>query len=182
MRTTRRGRVYRRPKRCSATEKSCKQTALALFSKLVGVEQDSDRAIVNQRHGHMRAELALLQRNSKRSKVSREMFDQRSCEIGMGGVGKARTSAVAAVGIERELRYQQYCCARIIVHQKLEHGTVHVTVFVLEDAEIRDLVRHPVSYGLAVGVGYAYEREETSADSTDCTPFDRNASRRDSLK
>ena len=106
------------------------------LSQLVGVEEDGDGAIVDEVHLHVGTEAAGFDLQAVLgSEAVVEIVIQRRSLLWPRGVDERRTVALAAIGIERELRYTEDRAA------DFTDGEVHLPLLVLEHTQLRDLLR-----------------------------------------
>src|SRR6185436_9139434 len=84
------------------------------------------------------------------------------------GVLERGATALATVGMQRELRDDQQRAADLV------DGLVHATLLVLEDPEARDLLTQPIGIRLGVARGDAEEHAEPAIDGADDVAVDRD--------
>ena len=131
---------------------------VALYAKLLRVEQDRHRAIIDQRHIHMCAESALLHLKSLRAQRLVEFEPDPFGMLGFAGAHEARTIAFSGVREQCELRDRQNRAADVVDRQ------IHLALFVFEHAQIRDFVGEPVDLPGAVGIAHADEQHIAGCD------------------
>jgi hypothetical protein len=101
--------------------------------------------------------------------VKRLGFLRRRC------VGKRWPIAFAAIGVKRELGDHQKRTAAI------EHGTIHLPLLILEDAQLGDLIGEGGGIFFIIVQAYAQEDAKSWADFTDHFGIDADAGFGDSL-
>ena len=127
----------------------------------MGVHDDSDRAVVEERHLHVGAEDTRLYRLAEQvGKARTEAFIRRDGEIGPRGMNVAWAIAFACAGHQRELADYQY--AGVV---EVGDGVVHDPLCVIEDAHGDNFAAQVVDIVIGVAVLDAEEDEETFADA-----------------
>src|SRR5690606_26285340 len=78
-----------------------------VLAKLVRVEPDGDRAVIDQRDVHMGSELAGGHIQAELAELLGQIVDQGTGNLRRGGSDEAGASALAGVGVQGELRDNQ---------------------------------------------------------------------------
>src|SRR6267378_3677443 len=134
--------------RCSPRERSSRNARAQLHFSLgtcrmerrlegfVGVEEDRDRAFIDQLHGHHCLKNSGRHSHAKLAERCAKFIIQGFGLLGRSGRNKARPPLPACVAVKRELRHHQR--AAFDVQQR----PVHLSPMVLENAQVRTLLRH----------------------------------------
>ena len=139
---------------------------------LVGVDDDGAGAFVDQRHLHIRAELAVLDiLEALLVHLGEEQLvgvhsQRRSCRLDEAGA-----EALLRVAVEGELAHHQCRVTEVLCAE------VQLVVFVLENAQARAFFsqfRHDVE---SIGVLDAQQDDEAGADGARLTAVDPDAGR-----
>nr|DAG77702.1 MAG TPA: hypothetical protein [Caudoviricetes sp.] len=123
-----------------------------------GVDDDRDRAVVDQADAHMGAETPLAYCNAPGAQRLVE-FDPH--DVGMFRLARAdeaRPVPLAHVGEQRELRHGQDLTADVL------DRPVHLALLVLEHAQTQNLMRQPCDLVIAVLIGHADQQQEPRTD------------------
>ena len=80
------------------------------------------------------------------------------------GIGEARAVTLSAVRVQRKLAHNKNLAARIL------ERAVRLSVLILKNAELADLVRHLVRDALVVRVGDAEKDQESLSDRSRLPP------------
>ena len=81
--------------------------------RLVRVEKDGHRPVVDRGHLHIRPELAVLHRKTPLAALLHKPLIQRDSQVGLGGVGEAG-AAGGGVGVQGELRHHQQRASHLL--------------------------------------------------------------------
>lgn len=125
------------------------QTVEGLFSK-VGVDDEGDRAVVDEGDGHHGAEAAAGDGTAEGGGGEFEkFFVEGNRNFGARGVVEGGARAFARAGDERELADDEKTAGGVA------HGEVHLALGVGENAECADFFGEPEGVGGGVGGGDA---------------------------
>ena len=82
------------------------------------------------------------------------------------GIGEGRTVAFDAVGVERELRYDEQLAA------DLENGSIHFILMIFEDSQVLDLFSEIVGIAVAIMLADTQQDAKAATDLTDDNTVD----------
>src|SRR6266581_2157949 len=127
--------------RCSPRARSARRTeahaqrfvffsTCVLSKRLVGVEEDGDRAFIDKLDGHHSLKYPGRYGDSKLAKPFGEFFIERFRLVRWSGGDEARPALPSRVAVERELRDNQRAAVRV------EQRSVHLSLLVFEDSQI----------------------------------------------
>lgn len=120
-----------------------------------GVEEDGDGSVVDEVHLHVGTKASCFDLQAVLGTESViEIVIQGRRLLRSRRVDERRTVAFTAIGIERELRYTEDSAAYIA------YGEVHLPLLVLEDAQLRDLLRQQIGFRLGVRIRHAYQEHK----------------------
>src|SRR5690606_17213137 len=105
-----------------------------VLAKLVRVEPDGDRAVIDQRDVHMCSELAGGHIQAELAELLGQIVDQGTGNLRRGGSDEAGASALAGVGVQGELRDNQRA------QPQLEGRAVHLAFLEIGRASCRERV------------------------------------------
>ena len=142
--------------------------------QLVGVEDQGDGAVVDGRHLHIRAELAVLHPEAPGAALLLEALVEGDGDVGLAGLGEAGAAA-GGVGVEGELGDDQQRAAHLL---QIE---IHLAVLVLKDAELDHLGQHLIKVSLGVPLCHAEQNEQSVSTFTDTYAVHVHRRRTDSL-
>ena len=117
--------------------------------EIVGVEDDSDRAVIDEVYVHHGAELSGGDLHTMLPEFGVENIIELFAEFGPGGFDETGATPFATVGVKGELGDGQDVANRV------EDGAVHFAVVVIEYAEVDGLagqepgVLHRIVFGYA---------------------------------
>src|SRR6267143_5493241 len=142
--------------RCSPRERSSRNERAQLHCSLgtcrmelrlegfVGVEEDRDWPFIDKLHGHHCLKNSGRHGHAKFAKCRTKFIIQGFSLLGRSGRNKARPPLPARVAVKRELRDDQ----RAAFH--VQQRPVHLPRIVLENSQIRALLRHRGSNGRSI--------------------------------
>src|SRR5438445_943578 len=110
----------------------CVRRCLKCF---VGIEEDCDRAFIDQLHGHHRLENSGCHGDTELAQRFAEFLVERFGQFRRRRSNETRPPLPARIAIKRELRDDQGAAFHI------QQRAVHLTLLVLEDAQVRALLR-----------------------------------------
>jgi len=142
-----------------------------LFSDLLRVEHDVDRAVILDVYVHVRAEFTGADRvDGLLSDLLDEIFVETLGITGGSGVTEVRTASVLHVGAQSDIGNDQNIAADIV------QRAVHLTVIILKNAQLADLLREKIRLCFGVALHCADEHHETGADLSCLRIVDRDHS------
>ena len=97
-------------------------------------------------------------------------------QLRIRGRAEARPVALAGLGGQRELRYDEQCPAAV------EHAAIHSAGRVVEDAVAEDALEQPIRLGLAIGRFDTEQHYETRPDGANDSAIDVDGGLRDALQ
>jgi hypothetical protein len=128
------------------------------------IQQQRHRAVVQQSDVHMSLKGACFDRQGLTSQISGYTLIQRVRFLRPSGFNETRTSAFAAVTVQRELADEQNGAADI------RQSQIHLPVGIFEDPESGDFARDPDDVFLRIVFGDSQQDEESSLNLSDDLP------------
>ena len=134
-------------------------------AKIVGVEEDGDRTIIDKIDFHVCAKAAGFDTEVVTSPQRFiEIIVQRSRRFGSCSTDEGRSIAFAAIGIKGKLRDTQHSATDFVERE------VHLAVGILEDTQLRNFLRQHIRLFAGVGVCNADKQQEAFLNSTNGIP------------
>jgi hypothetical protein len=137
--------------------------------RLVGIEQNRDRAVVCKLNGHMRLEYSGFNADIQRLKRAHKFFVTRFALFRRCRLEKTWTPLAAGVAVECELRYGQNCATGI------QERTVHLSLIVIKDSQVQDFFSHRCCDVGRIFAAYGNQHDQASVDFTCHAAFDYHA-------
>src|SRR5882724_502377 len=156
--------------RCSPRERSSRNaraqfhlsrgTCEAKFrlERFVGVEEDRDRAFIDQLHGHHCLKNSGRHSHAELAERRAKFIIQGFGLLGRSGRKEARPPLPARVSVKRELGHHQRAAFRI------QQRPVHLPRVVLEDSQVRAFLRHRGSNSESILAPHAEQNHQPGAD------------------
>ena len=127
--------------------------------QLVSVQQYGHRAVVDQIHSHVSAELSDGNRDTGRGQGPVQVLPDALGVLGLSGRHEAGTIAATKIGVEGELGDGEDGAAAV------QDRPVHPALLISEDAHPGQLAHGIVHLGIAVAVLDGHQKQETRADA-----------------
>src|SRR5215470_529295 len=108
----------------------------ARLERVIRIEEDGDRAFINQLHGHHGLKDSSGDRDSQLANRFAKFFVKSFCQFRWRRGDETRPPLAARVAIQGKLRNSQYAA----IH--LEQRAVHLSLIVFKDAQIHASFRH----------------------------------------
>src|SRR5882672_843317 len=156
--------------RCSPRERSSRNARAQLhfslascrkglrLERFAGVEEDRDRAFINQLHGHHCLKNSGRHSHAEFAKRRTKFIIQGFGLLGRSGGNKARPPLPARVAVERKLGHDH----RTAFH--VQQRPAHLSRMVLENAQVRALFRHRGSSSRSILAPHAEQNHQPGAD------------------
>jgi hypothetical protein len=128
------------------------------LERLVGIQQDCNRAVVHDFDGHVRLKDSGLDANAQPSQSPTKLVVQFPAQLGRRCLYETRPPLPARVAVQCELRNCKCCAARI------EQRTIHFPILVREDAEVGNLFGHCGRDGGCILAADSQKNHEPGAD------------------
>src|SRR6266478_6250543 len=135
----------------------------------VGIEEDCDWAFIDQLHGHHRLENAGGDVHAKLAKRFAKFFVQSFRQFRRRRRNEAGPPLPARIAVERKLRNHQ----RAALH--FQQRTVHLTLLVFEDAQVRAFSRHGSSHGGRIFAADTEKNHQPDAHFAGHASFNRHS-------
>src|SRR5262249_55067330 len=142
----------------------------ACLEGFVRIQEDRDRAVVDQLDLHVGLEAAGFAAHSSRANLFYEIFIELASLFGRRRGVERWPLALADVSVKGELRDRKNCATLI------EDRAVHLAVFIFKDPQADDFLGKIVGSGSAVGGADTEQDEEPRANFTGGLPFDSDFS------
>src|SRR5713226_5928265 len=145
--------------RCSPSERSSLNVRAQFHLEcFVGVEEDRDRAFINQLHRHHRLKNPSRHWHAEFAKRRAKFIIQGFGLLGRSGRNKARPPLPACIAVKRELGHHQ----RTAFH--VQQRPVHLSRIVLENSHVRALLRHRGRNSRSILAPHAEQNHQPGAD------------------
>src|SRR6266487_2309763 len=145
------------------------RTSLESLESFAAIQQQRDRAVVDERYLHHRLKLASLRRDAVAPQLANDVFVQRPGYVRRRGLVEGRAAALPAIARERELRDHEDCASHVLNRQVDMPGRVGR---IFEDAQFANLAGDVVDIGRPIALFDADEDQQPSADLSGRTVSD----------